>query len=331
MKKIALVDLDSILFACFQGNKIPDGNGGWLRTEDGKRLLYTEKTPEEVIQACDDIFTMILTDCGADGYLAWIKGRDTIKDRLAVNPEYKQDRNQESPKYWKLCSDHFVNKWGAHLANGLETDDCLNICKLNVPNSFLCCIDSDLLGTEGIHWNWKKKEWVTSTKQTEEDNLYTDMIVGTHNNVKGLPKKGKKFAEKFLEETDSFCRANALTELYIQAFGPDWTKEFDKNYKCIKLLTSKEGFEIPAPTKFEPKVNLTFFNDMQDELFGVPESIERKEYEKGYKEEIEVVRYLGEPIAPITYTNIDPSEDILSENWFNTVGETDRTEEIPEF
>lgn len=138
---------------------------------------------------------------------------------------------------------------------------------------------------------------ITSTKQTEEDNLYTDMIVGTHNNVKGLPKKGKKFAEKFLQENESFCRANALTELYIQAFGPDWTKEFDKNYKCIKLLTSKEGFEIPTPTKFEPV--------------------------------IPTIRFTEEIIPDIN--SLLPNEDILSENWFNTIGETDRTEEIPEF
>jgi hypothetical protein len=303
MKRTALVDLDSIAFACFSGNKIPDGNGGWLRTEDGKRLLYTEKTPDEVIQACDDILTMILTDCGATDFIAFIKGKDTIKDRLAVNPQYKQDRSQEQPKYWKLCSDHFVNKWGAHLANGLETDDVLNICKLNVPDSFLCCIDSDLLGTEGTHWNWKKKEWITSTKQTEEDNLYTDMIVGTHNNVKGLPKKGKKFAEKFLKETTKEDRYKSLLDLYIESFGEEGEKEFDKNYKCIKLLTSKEGFEIPTPTKFEPV--------------------------------IPTIRFTGESSLPINgtlYTETFPDrEDILSENWFNTIGETDRTEEIPEF
>ena len=299
MKKVALVDLDSILFACFSGNKIPDGNGGWLRTEDGKRLLYTEKTPEEVIQACDDIFTMILTDCGADGYLAWIKGRDTIKDRLAVNPEYKQDRSQEQPKYWKLCSDHFVNKWGAHLANGLETDDCLNICKLNVPNSFLCCIDSDLLGTEGTHWNWKKKEWITSTKEQEEYNLWFDMIVGTHNNVKGLPKKGRVFAKKFIETepTGIMGIGFEILQLYIKEFGEEGEREFDKNYKCIKLLTSKEGFEIPTPTKFEPV--------------------------------IPTIRFTEEIIPDIN--SLLPNEDILSENWFNTVGEADRTEEIPEF
>lgn len=299
MKKVALVDLDSILFACFSGNKIPDGNGGWLRTEDGKRLLYTEKTPEEVIQACDDIFTMILTDCGADGYLAWIKGRDTIKDRLAVNPEYKQDRSQEQPKYWKLCSDHFVNKWCAHLANGLETDDCLNICKLNVPNSFLCCIDSDLLGTAGRHFNWKKKEWITSTKEQEEFNLWSDMIVGTHNNVKGLPKKGKVFAKKFIETepTGIMGIGFEILQLYIKEFGEEGEREFDKNYKCVKLLTSKEGFEIPTPTKFEPV--------------------------------IPTIRFTEEIIPDIN--SLLPNEDILSENWFNTIGETDRTEEIPEF
>lgn len=265
MKKTALVDLDSIVYACVNGNKIPDGKGGWLRTEDNKRFLYTEKTPEEVIQACDDILTMILTDCGADSYIAIIKGKDTIKDRLAVNPEYKQDRKQEQPKYWKLCSDHFVNKWGAHLANGLETDDALNICK-HVRNklfknsfTFLCCIDSDLLGTEGTHYDWKKKIWITSTKENEECRLWSDMITGTHNNVKGLPGKGKVFAEKVLNgegmlqpSTRSFP-ARVLNS-YIEYYGNshDAITEFYKNYKCVKLLTFKEDFGIPTPIEFKP-------------------------------------------------------------------------------
>ena len=79
MKRTALLDMDSIIFACFNGNKIPDGKGGWLRTEDNKRFLYTEKTPEEVIQACDDILTMILTDCGADSYVLFIKGLSCLR------------------------------------------------------------------------------------------------------------------------------------------------------------------------------------------------------------------------------------------------------------
>jgi hypothetical protein len=294
MKRTALVDLDSIAFACFSGNKIPDGNGGWLRTEDGKRLLYTEKTPEEVIQACDDILTMILTDCGADNYIAVIKGKDTIKDRLAVNPLYKQDRSKEEPKYWKLCSDHFVNKWGAHLANGLETDDALNICKLNVPDSFLCCIDSDLLGTEGTHFNWKRKEWVTSTKENELYNLWFDMIIGTHNNVKGIPGKGKKFAEKLLNSTRFEFYGFEVYEQYRVFFGEDFEKEFDKNYKCIKLLTSKEGFEIPTPTKFESMVPTIQF----------------------------IEEFIPDP------STLKPNDDILDDKWFE---DFKPTENLPEF
>lgn len=326
MKKTALVDLDSISFACFNGNKIPDGNGGWLRTEDNKRFLYTEKTPEEVIQACDDILTMILTDCGADSYILFIKGSETIKDRLAVNPQYKQDRSQEQPKYWKLCSDHFVNKWGAHLANGLETDDALNICKHAVPNSFLCCIDSDLLGTEGTHYDWKKKIWITSTKENEEYRLWTDMIVGTHNNVKGLHRKGKKFAESVLVGHPSNWKV-IVYDLYINTFGQNLGPiEFYKNYKCVKLLTFKEGFGIPTPTKFEPKVNLTFFDDLQDELFGVPESKEREKYEKEYQIEKEMTIQFTEEIIPDSST-LKPNDDILDDKWFDDLKPT----ELPEF
>lgn len=301
MKKTALVDLDSICFAAFNGNKIPDGNGGWLRTEDNKRFLYTEKTPEEVIQACDDILTMILTDCGANSYIAIIKGKDTIKERLAVNPEYKQDRSQEQPKYWKLCSDHFVNKWGAHLANGLETDDALNICKHNISNSFLCCIDSDLLGTEGTHWNWSKKIWITSTKETEEYNLWFDMIVGTHNNVKGLPKKGKVFAEKVLKGEGMLpynpsTYPNTVKHLYERYLGNGWMVEFEKNYKCIKLLTSKEGFEIPAPIEFKPV-------------------------------EKEMSIQFTEEITPDPST-LKSNDDILSDTWFESIKPQ---EDLPEF
>lgn len=303
MKKTALVDLDSIVYACVNGNKIPDGNGGWLRTEDGKRLLYTEKTPEEVIQACDDILTMILTDCGADSYILFIKGAETIKDRLAVNPEYKQDRSQEQPKYWKLCSDHFVNKWGAHLANGLETDDALNICKhtrnklFKDSFNFLCCIDSDLLGTEGTHWNWSKKIWITSTKEQEEYNLWFDMIAGTHNNVKGLPGKGKVFAKKFIETepTGLMGIGFEILQLYIKEFGEEGGREFEKNYKCIKLLTFKEGFEIPTPTKFRPeRPSMIIFTE----------------------------EFNPDP------STLNTNDDILSDTWFESIKPQ---EDLPEF
>ena len=326
MKKTALVDLDSICFAAFNGNKIPDGNGGWLRTEDNKRFLYTEKTPEEVIQACDDILTMILTDCGADSYVLFIKGKDTLKDRLGVNHLYKQDRSQEQPKYWKLCSDHFVNKWGAHLANGLETDDALNICKHNVPNSFLCCIDSDLLGTEGTHWNWSKKIWITSTKEQEEYNLWFDMIVGTHNNVKGLPKKGKVFAKKFIETepTGLMGIGFEILQLYIKEFGEEGEKEFNKNYKCIKLLTSKEGFGIPTPTKWEGITEVPYEEDYfpgtsKESFTVVLSTLEGVMFtlKDGSTEFIPAIQFTEE-IVPDPST-LKSNDDILSDTWFESI------------
>lgn len=60
-------------------------------------------------------------------------------------------------------------------------------------------IDSDLLGTKELTGIGLRKIWITSTKEQEEFNLWFDMIAGTHNNVKGLPGKGKVFAKKFIE------------------------------------------------------------------------------------------------------------------------------------
>jgi len=249
---------------------------------------------------------MILTDCGADSYILFIKGKDTIKDRLAVNPEYKQDRNQEQPKYWKLCSDHFVNKWGAHLANGLETDDALNICKHTrnklFKNSFnfLCCVDSDLLGTEGTHWNWSKKIWITSTKEQEEYNLWFDMIAGTHNNVKGLPGKGKKYIEKLFEKLNyktDLEYAELVFSAYLVHYGNthEAITQFFSNYKCIKLLTSKEGFGIPTPIEFKPVEKMTI--------------------------------QFTEEITPDPST-LKSNDDILSDTWFESIKPQ---EDLPEF
>ena len=269
---------------------------------------------------------MILTDCGADSYILFIKGKDTIKDRLAVNPTYKQDRSQESPKYWKLCSDHFVNKWGAHLANGLETDDALNICKHNISNSFLCCIDSDLLGTEGTHWNWSKKIWITSTKEQEEYNLWFDMIVGTHNNVKGLPKKGKVFAKKFIETepTGLMGIGFEILQLYIKEFGEEGEKEFNKNYKCIKLLTSKEGFEIPTPTKWEGITEVPYEEDYfpgtsKESFTVVLSTLEGVMFtlKDGSTEFIPAIQFTEE-IVPDPST-LKSNDDILSDTWFESI------------
>ncbi len=248
---IAIIDLDSLVYSAFHPNKQLDEFGEPMRTEDGKRFLYTEKSEDEIILSCDNLMRMVLENSKATHYIAYIKGKNTIASKLAVDPLYKQNRTKESPVMWDFTKQYFIKKHGAVEVNNIETDDAVNIARLNIPNSFICAIDSDLLGLEGTHYNWKKGVWITCTKEEEELKFWKDMIQGTHNNTKGIPKKGKKYVENLFKTHISNEEFKKIVLLeYVKYFGKDvGIIEFEKNYKCLKILESYEDMILSEPIK----------------------------------------------------------------------------------
>ena len=97
------MDLDSIAFAAGHGNKVLDENGKPKRTEDNSKFLYIDKTEEELIASVDSIMIGILVKGGFTHYIGYIKGSKTTVSRKLINPEYKENRSKESPK-WLLVS-----------------------------------------------------------------------------------------------------------------------------------------------------------------------------------------------------------------------------------
>lgn len=249
VQKIAIIDLDSLAFTAFHPNKDLDEFGNPKRTLDNKKFLYVDKSEEEIKLSCDNLMRSILNNCGATHYLAFIKGKNTISKKLLVDPEYKQDR-KETPKQWSFTKQYLIDIWKAQEINDIEVDDAVNIARLKFKNSFICAIDSDLLGLEGTHYNWKKGEWVTSTKEESTLKFWRDMITGTHNNTKGIPKRGKKFADKLFNklkgEEDKYDQY--VLKEYIECFGNEiGRKEYHKNYVCLMILDSYEGMMFQEP------------------------------------------------------------------------------------
>ena len=134
---IAIVDMDSLIFTMFHPNKVLDENGNPTRTEDGKRFIYKEKTPIEIIESCDFLMNDILTKSEATGYIGFVKGFNTTQLKESVNPEYKADRNKESPKFWKFTREYLKLKWSIDSVNNIETDDACNITRMNIKDSFI--------------------------------------------------------------------------------------------------------------------------------------------------------------------------------------------------
>jgi hypothetical protein len=241
MNKTAILDMDSIAYAIGHGNKVLDEFGTPLRTEDGSKFIYTEKTDSELLASADFIMNQILNKSGCNSYIGFVKGINTIASRLKYNPDYKQDRSKESPKWWNLVSNYLINSYKIYLANNYEVDDYVVSFLKENKDSFIVAIDSDILGTEGTHYNWKKEEWITTTKEEEIYNFWSQMIIGSHNNVEGLKGKGIKYFERLFnlhikDKKNTVLYATMILTEYITYYGEEnGIKEYYKNYFSLKL------------------------------------------------------------------------------------------------
>lgn len=254
--RIAVIDLDSVIFYAFHPNKVLDDNNEPIK-ENGK-FVYVEKTEDEIKASCDYLMQDILLSSNATHYIGFVKGKNTITGRKAVNTEYKSNRPKEKPKYWDFTKQYLIDKWGAYTVNDIEVDDAVNITRLKLQDSFICAIDKDLLSLEGTHYKWNKKEWVTVTAEQAIDKFWLDMIAGQPgDNIKGIPGKGVKYFEKMLEEDDYGTKYhNLVLEEYVKHFGEyKGIQEFYKNYMCLYILEEKEGFEIPEVKEFKNDIN----------------------------------------------------------------------------
>lgn len=253
IKNTAIIDLDSVLFAAAWGNKIPDPEheGEFLRDEKG-RLIYQDKTNDEISTNLDLILTTILEETGATHYLAFVKGKNTSEHRYKVKSDYKHNRPKESPKWWDWTRDYAIEAWKAVSVDNIEVDDAVNITRLNISDSFIVAIDKDLLNLEGSHYNWRTKEWSIINAEQAVYHFWSDMLTGQPGDgVAGIPKVGKVTASKILDKSMNIP-ITVYWEYYKYYGEQKGIEEFYKNYTCLKILDSYEGFEIPEPIEFNP-------------------------------------------------------------------------------
>lgn len=234
MTKIAVIDVDHIFYLSLTGEKLLNENGEPIKV-DGK-FTYRERTFEESCNVADTYITNILNVTNSTHYVGFFGGSSI--SRKTIYPEYKANRKDLEPlknMYEMKC--YFVDKWKFHWLAGCidETDDYVaSFIKCN-PDSFIISPDKDLLGLEGNHYNPKKNEWVYADQLIAYRNFWVSMIVGdTVDNIKGIPGKGPKYAEQYLQSTEN-CTGDVL-DAYVNHFGEHvGIQEFYKNYQCLKI------------------------------------------------------------------------------------------------
>lgn len=211
-----------------------------------------EKTLDDCIYLCNNFIDNINKAIKADYYIGYsTRGRCF---RYNINPDYKANRKDAIfPKYSSQIRDYLVSKHGFKWIDNYEADDAVVSFKEQYSNEYDCIIvspDKDILNLEGIHFNPKNMEFVTTSKQEADEYFWKSMIIGDPgDNVKGLKNKGKVYAQEIIDAYRSaiyplYLGSNILNE-YIYNLGElEGINEFYKNYRSLRLINSVNLGEI---------------------------------------------------------------------------------------
>ena len=170
------------------------------------RLEYFEL--EKATNSFDTQMKYIKSKLKAKKYKLYLTGTGNYREKVATIRKYKGTRENVEKPYWLYnVKDYAVNKWGAKIINGAETDDAISVVayrgyKHNPDNPNTVCVsaDKDLLNTPGLHFNPDKDdEPQLIDDYTANQNFYRQILKGDKavDNIQGCGGLCKKIAEKY--------------------------------------------------------------------------------------------------------------------------------------
>ncbi len=225
--KVCILDADSLIYrACFN-----------------KKDSSEERTLEECKKHLDLSIENILNFADTNRYIACLTiGRNF---RYLIREDYKGNRQQEKPKYFKEVRQYLIERYKAIHNVNLESDDLCYILKSKIKDSFISSLDSDILyGLPGEHLDYKNLKWVITTKEDSDYKFWHDMIAGSHNGVTGLRGKGTKYAKEVLDNTYSLLPALEVLQQYIEHYDDIMIgiEQYYKNCKCLKIVEKDDNY-----------------------------------------------------------------------------------------
>lgn len=251
---LLIFDGDFLLYYATQGNKVLDKYGNPVR--ENNKFVYTDKTLEEVYSTVDDIITNIFNTANIYNYIGFLGGKKCF--RYDIYSEYKANRkNLVKPKFWQECKDYIVERWNFKICDYIEADDAVNISRnqLTDYNSIIVTSDKDLIKCiPGTYLNPRDLSITTTSDYDADYNFWTSMIVGdTIDGIKGIPGCGPVFAKNlFKDVTEDYYFL--VVEAYMNKFGEEGWKEYNKNYNLLKILDDYEGFVVPEINNYNSVV-----------------------------------------------------------------------------
>lgn len=156
---------------------------------------------------------------------------------------YKSNRRGDKPEYLNELRDYCKKEWMSVYKHGVETDDVVASLWASAVakgvDAIIVSIDKDYKQFPAKIYNYIKKEMIIVNDTEALYNFYTQMIVGdSADNIKGIPRKGVKAAEKTLYGLESkYSMVKAVYNMYIDKYKGKAKIKYMENYMLLKLKT----------------------------------------------------------------------------------------------
>lgn len=192
----------------------------------------------------DTLIADIMQACKGDTFDVFVSGKNNF--RYDIYPEYKANRDGTYVPRWREdAKQYLIQKFNANVSEGCEADDMMGIAQCaSKDETVIASLDKDMLMIPGNHYSWeisggpKEKRWTKPAIHRTVDHItglrwfFTQCITGdVADNIKGIPGRGKKFAENLLDPLDT---EQEMFDAVRDAYGFD--DAFLMNARCLWIF-----------------------------------------------------------------------------------------------
>ena len=234
----ALIDADSMLYYCLK-------EGITFEEAKIKLDMFMFKTLEKLKTP---IFAALITP------------RATFRQKIGITKKYKGNRKgRKTPPIFYGLKAYAKDEWGFYEVPGLEADDCMGLYQDD--HSIICSPDKDVIKQiPGKHWNYGKREWITTSEDDAWEFLWTQALMGdSTDQIPGIKGVGLKTAEKTLIDVRKEDFPLRILQMYIEHNMKESgvkisVDKFKETLDLVYILRTKEeldryGIKLPEVQK----------------------------------------------------------------------------------
>jgi DNA polymerase I len=204
---------------------------------------------------------------GTRDYKVYLTSEDKSNFRFEIYPEYKANRTQPKPIWYKELRAHLIADHGAEVIFGREADDAL--ADAQNEDTVICSIDKDLDQVPGAHYDFVKRVAYEVDAKRAIRFFYYQLLTGDRtDNITGIEGIGPKKAAAILEgvEPTESALFQRVRDQYERKYSEDGSRLMLLNGRLLKIGGDVWEFpEVEGQEDFDPTLNESYQESLSEQ------------------------------------------------------------------